>query len=189
MVKQPLAKCVIALIEEARRKVGAYANLAQVYTNYEIGRQIVEDEQGGRRRAGYGEKIIEDLSAKQTERFGRGWSVQSLWRMRQFFLLYSDSLNGVERIPRLCSGNSADAACWTPRFELSWSHYLLLMRSEDPVERNFYEREAKDGRWTFRRLERMYLASTFERLEIAKDKKKVRAQMNRPAPDVEVAGT
>ena len=201
VVKQPLAKRVIALIEEARRKVGTFANLAQVYTNYEIGRQIVEDEQGGRRRAGYGEKIIEDLSAKLTERFGRGWSVQSLWRMRQFFLLYSDSLNGVEsfrapqdslngveRIPRLCSGNSADTACRTPRFELSWSHYLLLMRIEDPVERNFYEREAKEGRWTFRRLERMYRASTFERLEIAKDKKKVRALMNRPAPDVEVAG-
>lgn len=201
VVKQPLAKRVIALIEEARRKVGTFANLAQVYTNYEIGRQIVEDEQGGRHRAGYGEKIIEDLSAKLTERFGRGWSVQSLWRMRQFFLLYSDSLNGVEsfrapqdslngveRIPRLCSGNSADTACRTPRFELSWSHYLLLMRIEDPVERNFYEREAKEGRWTFRRLERMYRASTFERLEIAKDKKKVRALMNRPAPDVEVAG-
>lgn len=57
-----------------------------------------------------------------------------------------DSLNGVERIPRLCSGNSADTACRTPRFELSWSHYLLPMCIEDPVERNFYEREAKEGR-------------------------------------------
>ena len=142
VVKQPLAKRVIALIEEARRKVGTFANLAQVYTNYEIGRQIVEDEQGGRRRAGYGEKIIEDLSAKLTERFGRGWSVQSLWRMRQFFLLYSDSLNGVEsfrapqdslngveRIPRLCSGNSADTSTRTC-FRPSWrSGGLSLRRS------------------------------------------------------------
>ena len=62
------------------------------------------------------------------------------------------------------------------------------MRIEDPVERNFYEREATRGDWSFRQLERMYRASTFERLEISKDKKKVRALMSRPAPDVEVAG-
>ena len=202
--KQSLTERVIALIEGARQKVATAANLAQVYTNYEIGRQIVEEEQGGKRRAGYGEKLLSDLSAKLTARFGRGWSRSNLEYMRNFFLIYSsieisqtvsgkfedgksqtvsgisttvlrksDSLNTVERIPR---------------FTLSWSHYILLMRIEDPVERAFYEREATEGDWSFRKLERMYRASTFERLEISKDKKKVRALMNRPAPDVEVAG-
>ena len=132
---------VVALIEEARQKVATVANLAQVYTNYEIGRQIVEEEQGGKRRAEYGKKIIEDLSLRLTQRFGRGWSEPTLWRIRQFFLLYSDSLNtveeiicrqdslnAVERIPKTTAGESANAGCEIPRFTLSWSHYLLLMR-------------------------------------------------------------
>ena len=185
--KQSLSERVIALVEGARQKVATAANLAQVYTNYEIGRQIVEEEQGGKRRAGYGEKIIEDLSAKLTARFGRGWSMRNLETIRKFFLMY------VREIPQTVSAefrmvNSANTVCQIPRFTLSWSHYLLLMRIADPVERAFYEREATEGDWSFRKLERMYRASTFERLEISKDKKKVRALMNRPAPDVEVAG-
>ena len=78
LVKQSLSERVIALIEGARQKVATAANLAQVYTNYEIGRQIVEEEQGGKRRAGYGEKLLIDLSARLTARFGRGWSVDNL---------------------------------------------------------------------------------------------------------------
>ena len=206
--KQSLSDRVIALIESARQKVAYTANLAQVYTNYEIGRQIVEEEQGGKRRAGYGEKIIEELSAKLTARYGRGWSEPSLWRMRQFYLLYSDSFNtvdGIDSTPNSLntvepikksatvlrkseSVNSLNTVYPIPQFTLSWSHYLLLMRIEDPVERAFYEREAAQGVWSFRQLERMYRASTFERMQISKDKKKVRALMDRPAPDVAVAG-
>ena len=204
--KQSLSERVIALIEGARQKVATAANLAQVYTNYEIGRQIVEEEQGGKRRAGYGEKLLIDLSAKLTARFGRGWSPTNLEYMRKFFKIYScieipqtvseefyaaskihNSVVEI-RIPQTVSEISANTVRQIHRFTLSWSHYLLLMRIEDPVERAFYEREATDGDWSFRKLERMYRASTFERLEISKDKKKVRALMNRPAPDVEVAG-
>ena len=87
--KQSLSDRVIALIESARQKVAYTANLAQVYTNYEIGRQIVEEEQGGKRRAGYGEKVLIDLSSKLTARFGRGWSVDNLQNMRSFYLIYS----------------------------------------------------------------------------------------------------
>ena len=66
---------VIALIEEARRKVASAANVALVYTYYEIGRMIVEDEQDGKERADYGKTLLKDLSAKLTDRFGQGWSV------------------------------------------------------------------------------------------------------------------
>ena len=209
---------VVALIEEARQKVATVANIAQVYTNYEIGRQIVEEEQGGKRRAEYGKKVVEELSIKLTARFGRGWSMRSLETIRKFYLLYAPipqtlftesvdngSLNGVEGIPQTVfaelGGGKSATVLWKsddnnlvnsvspiPKFTLSWSHYLLLMRIADPVERAFYEREATQGNWSFRRLERMYRTSTFERLQISKDKEKVRALMNRPAPDVEVAG-
>ena len=216
--KPSLFARVAALIEEARQKVATVANLAQVYTNFEIGRQIVEEEQGGKRRAEYGKKVVEELSIKLTARFGRGWSMRSLETIRKFYLLYApipqtlftesvdnDSLNGVEGIPQTVfaelGGGKSATVLWKsddnnlvnsvspiPKFTLSWSHYLLLMRIADPVERAFYEREATQGNWSFRQLERMYRTSTFERLQISKDKEKVRALMNRPAPDVEVAG-
>ena len=212
--KTSLYARVVALIEEARQRVTTVANLAQVYTNYEIGRQIVEDEQGGKRRAEYGKQILIDLSQKLTARFGRGWSVDNLQRMRVFYLLYSseviyatplrkslgaekyatvlrksdleDSVNTVYEIAD--AKDSVNSVCQIPKFTLGWSHYLLLMRIADPVERAFYEREATQGNWSFRQLERMYRTSTFERLQISRDKDKVRALMNRPAPDVEVVG-
>ena len=87
-------------------------------------------------------------------------------------------VNGVYEIQKsatvLRKSDLARTGRQIDRFTLSWSHYLLLMRIEDPVERAFYEREATEGNWSFRKLERMYRASTFERLEISKDKKKVR---------------
>ena len=192
---------VVALIEESRQKVATVANIAQVYTNYEIGRQIVEEEQGGKRRAEYGKQILIDLSQKLTARFGRGWSVDNLQRMRVFYLLYSSEeiyatplrkSPGAEKYATVLRKSdledSANTVCQIPKFTLSWSHYLLLMRITDPVERAFYEREATERNWSFRQLERMYRTSTFERLQISKDKDKFRVLMNRPAPDVEVAG-
>lgn len=176
---------VVALIEEARQKVASVANLAQVYTNYEIGRQIVEEEQGGKRRADYGKQVLIDLSSRLSSRFGRGFSVDNLQNMRSFYLAYS-AIEIYETPSSKSSGENYETL--SRKFTLSWSHYVLLMRISDPVERAFYEREATQGNWSFRQLERMYRTSTFERLQISKDKEKVRALMNRPAPDVEVAG-
>lgn len=170
---------VVGIVEEARQKVATVANIAQVYTNYEIGRQIVEDEQSGKRRADYGKQVLIDLSSQLTSRFGRGWSVDNLQRMREFYFVYSNQKIYATPLRKF-------DAC--PTFTLSWSHYLLLIRIADPVERAFYEHEATQGNWSFRQLERMYRASTFERMEVSKDKEKVRSLMNRPAPDTEVAG-
>ena len=85
----PLADRVTELIESAQQKVVFAANLAQVYTYYEIGRMIVEEELGGKKRAGYGDQIIEDLSIRLTQRYGKGWSARSLRSMRQFYVEYS----------------------------------------------------------------------------------------------------
>ncbi len=197
-IKKSLAERVIALIEGARQRVAQVANIAQVYTNYEIGRQIVEEEQGGKRRADYGKQVLIDLSQKLTARFGRGWSAENLRKMRTFFLMYSEIHSSVVEIDHeeihnsvveiQDAVNSANSVYEIPKFTLGWSHYLLLMRIADPVERAFYEREATERNWSFRQLERMYRTSTFERLQISKDKDKVRKLMTRPAPDVEVAG-
>ena len=202
----PLAERVIELIESARQKVVVAANLAQVYTNFEIGRQIVMEEQGGKTRAEYGEEIINELSARLTERYGRGWSPRNLRTIRQFFLLYShkgiwqtltakssDSGDLANTVCQIEEGTkesmlkSANGVCAIPSFIVSWSHYLLLMRVRDPLARAWYEQEARDRQWSVRQLDHHIASSTFERIEISKDKKKALALMDRQAPQLEAA--
>ena len=87
--KSSLAERIITLVEEAKRKVVSAVNVALVYTYYEVGRMIVEEEQGGKKRAQYGKAQLQELSKKLTERFGKGWSVENLKLMRRLFLVYS----------------------------------------------------------------------------------------------------
>ena len=187
--KQPsLATRVIELVENARRNVAAVANVAQVYTNYEIGRQIVEEEQGGRHRADYGKRILIDLSNKLTTRFGRGWSVDNLQRMRGFYLLYSPKKIYATPLRKLSDEaksatplrifpeptDSVTNVGDIPKFALSWSHYLKLMRIDDPDERRFYEIEAAENKWSLKELQRQFDSALYQRLALSKDKDKVR---------------
>ena len=80
---------ISALIEEARRRVSTTVNIAEVYTKYNVGRYIVEDEQEGNYKAGYGKQVLKQISKKLGERFGEGWSVDTLERCRKFYTLYS----------------------------------------------------------------------------------------------------
>ena len=166
--KASLFSRVAALIEGARQRVTQVANIAQVYTNYEIGRQIVEEEQGGKRRAEYGKQIIEDLSLRLTQRFGRGWGTSNLEYMRKFYLMYStleisqtpfgESATVLRKSDREEIHNSiveiqtavnfANTVYGIPKFTLGWSHYLLLMRIADLLERAFYEREVAEQNWS-----------------------------------------
>ena len=141
--KPSLYARVVALVEEARQKVSTVANLAQVYTNYEIGRQIVEEEQGGKRRADYGKQIIVDLSQKLTARFGRGWGTSNLEYMRRFYLIYS-----TEDSPQTEFGNSgredlATTSRQIPQFTLGWSR---VRRETFGVRRKGMRRETLDAR-------------------------------------------
>lgn len=77
---------VIALLNQARSEVVRSVNRAMVYTYYEIGRMIVEDEQEGKSRAEYGKQTIKELSVKLTDEFGKGFSERNIEQMRQFYL-------------------------------------------------------------------------------------------------------
>ena len=145
-----LTERVIALVEAARAKTVAAVNLAMVYTYYEIGRQIVEEEQGGKRRAGYGETLLIDLSKKLTARFGRGWSVPNLKNIRLFYVVYSKRITDAEPT----RAKKINTVYPIPEFTLSWSHYLKLMRIDDPDERAFYEIESRENNWSLRELQR-----------------------------------
>ena len=156
-----LVKRVEQLIIEARQKVAVAVNTTMVYTYYEIGRMIVENEQNGQERAEYGKAVLKKLSAHLTIKFGKGFSQRNLEQMRQFFLIYEK-----KRI------NSADTVC---AFSLSWSHYLFLMRIDNPDERTFYEIEATNERWSLRELKRQFDSSLYERLALSRNSSEIKA--------------
>lgn len=88
---EQLADKIESLITEARQKIASVANTAQVYTYYEIGRYIIEDEQGGKVRAEYGKGVLKRVSERLTERLGKGWSVDTLENARNFYNIYAKS--------------------------------------------------------------------------------------------------
>jgi predicted nuclease of restriction endonuclease-like (RecB) superfamily len=135
-----------------------------VRTYYEIGRMIVEDEQRGNIRADYGEKTIVTLSEKLSKEFGKGFSVKNLERMRLFYMIYSKG--------RTVSDISKKSSTVLTKFELSWSHYVFLMRQDEPIRR-FYEIEAIENNWSLRELERQFNSMLYERLVLSRDKKKI----------------
>ena len=175
---------ISALIEEARRRVVTTVNIAEVYTKYSIGQYIVEDEQQGEIRAQYGKQVLQNLSARLTVRFGDGWSYPNLRKIRQFYLIYSNLINGVNQIEskndKQCLSNSDSApdvallpkqkVITEPVFTLSWSHYLILMRIENADARRFYEIESTRQQWSVRQLGRQVGSSLYERLALSRNK-------------------
>ena len=128
-------------------------NSEMVSTYFNIGKLIVESEQRGQARAGYGERTMTLLSQKLVEEFGKGFSTRNLRNMRGFYLKF-----------RIWQTLSA---------ELSWSHYSLLMRLDDDKAISFYMKEAASERWSVRELERQIDSMLYERLALSRDKKGV----------------
>ncbi len=154
-------KKVADLLKEARKNVVRTVNKTMVYTYFEIGKMIVEEEQNGRERAEYGKQILKELSKRLTSEFGKGFSVDNLENMRRFYLTYSNS----ETVSRKSA---------TPEFHLSWSHYLFLMRIDNLEERKFYEIESIKNNWSLRELRRQFDTSLYERLALSRDKKAIK---------------
>jgi predicted nuclease of restriction endonuclease-like (RecB) superfamily len=139
-----LLETLRGLILQARQRVLSAANAAQVLTYWEIGRHIVEYEQGGESRAAYGKGLLPTLAAQLTKEFGRGFDVSNLRHMRDFYLSFPirDAL----------------------RRELSWTHYRLLLRVDAAAARQWYLEEAAAQNWSSRVLERQIGSLSYERL-------------------------
>ena len=125
-------------------------NAQLVQTYWQVGRQIVEFEQGGKDRAAYGAGLIQQLSADLRLRHGKGFSRSNLIYMRLFYLRYPIGQ--------------------TPSDLLSWSHYVELLMLDDPLERGFYEQQAMAERWSVAELKRQKASALFLRLAASKDK-------------------
>ncbi len=147
---------IASILEESRKLVASTVNTAMVQTYFEIGKLIVEEEQHGNVRAEYGKETLKNLSIKLTANYGKGFSVTNLKQMRDFYLTY--------QIRQTVSD----------QFTLSYSHYLFLMRIDNPDERKFYEIEATSSNWSLRELKRQFDSALYERLSLSKDKEKVK---------------
>lgn len=180
----PLIQEIRELVQNARRAASQNINTLQVATNFEIGRRIVEYEQQGSRRAEYGKRTLMELSNRLTEELGHGFSERNLKYIRRFYLDYHET---VSQIPKTGSGKLSAkvptgtpirqtlSAQFTPRFTLSWSHYVFLMNIDNRDERQFYEIESGQNRWSLSELKRQYNSGIYERLALSRDKKGVKS--------------
>lgn len=146
---------VAELLKIAQSTVVQTVNKTMAQTYFEIGKMIVEEEQKGKERAEYGQQLIEELSIRLLNEFGKGFSSTNIKQMRSFYLTYSKSQTASDE------------------FNLSWSHYLKLMRIDDENERRFYEIETLKNNWSLRELQRQYDSALYTRLALSRDKKKI----------------
>ena len=141
---------VRSIIEDSRGKAYAAVNSAMVRAYWEIGRAIVEDEQGGEARASYGSMTLSQLSDRLTREYGTSFSARNLRYMRGFYLAFP-KWNAV-------------------RSELTWTHYRLLSKVEDPAARQWYMEEAVREQWSSRQLDRQISTLYYQRLLASRDK-------------------
>ena len=190
---------IIGLVNSARQVAARNVNSLMTASYWEIGRRIVEAEQKGKRRAGYGEQLIERLSLDLTLQFGRGFSRQNLQQMRLFFEIWSaeqirQTLSGELPKRRLSSLGAkaqtvsaqlsvtsttpsssrqfdlADLANLAQAFPLPWSAYVRLLSVKDNYARQFYETEALRGGWSVRQIDRQISSQFYERTALSKNK-------------------
>ena len=190
---------VSELLETARHASVRAVNAFMTATYWEVGRRVVEFEQGGEKRAGYGEELLARLAEDLTTRFGRGFSRQNLQRFRQFYL--SQPANAIRST---LSGKSTGRIRSTPSgiseaptekaspfalgdlartFPLPWSHYVLLIsRSRSSEAFNFYHGEALRGGWSVRQLQRQMDSQFYERTALSRNKANMLTEGAKPQP-------
>lgn len=150
----------------AQNQVYKAVNTAMVQAYWEIGEQIYKA-CGENDRAEYGKNLLQYLSEQLTLEFGKGFSMQNLRRMRQFYLAFPIRSTVLS--------------------ELSWSHYLQLIKIENSERRDFYAEECIKSGWSVRQLERQINSFFYERLLSSQDKKTVSDEIHllEPKPEYE----
>jgi len=149
------------LLQKGREKAGRAVNSILLHTYWEIGRHIVEFEQKGEAKAEYGSELIDRLSKDLTMEFGKGFSRSNLKSIRKLYLtfpLYDANSEQLEKSQTLSD-------------QLSWSHYVEILRSDSDLEISFYVKQCEKENWSIRELKRQMKSMLFHRLALSKDKK------------------
>ena len=140
------------LVINSRNKVYQTVNTEMLNLYWNIGKAIMEIQQGDK-RASYGDALLQKLSQKLTVEFGKGFSKRNLERMRKFYIYFPIAT--------------------TVSSQLSWSHYLEIIKIEENAKRNFYKNEAINSKWSVRELQRQRDSLLYERLTLSADKEKI----------------
>ena len=175
------------IVRQAQHGALRSVNKAMVEAYWLVGRRIVEEEQHGETRAAYGKAQMKTLSEELQKEFGKGFSVNNLQNMRQFYLAYpisqtesavlpiSETLSRKLETSDLSKYQTLSVIFQTPDFQLSWSHYLVLIRIADTDERRFYEIESAQNQWSLRELKRQFDSALYMRLALSTDKEGVKS--------------
>ncbi|MBU2572730.1 MAG: DUF1016 family protein [Elusimicrobia bacterium] len=200
---------ISGLLEQARRTAVRTVNSVLTATYWEVGRRIVEFEQGGKVRAEYGEKLLVRLADDLTAKHGRGFSRANLQQMRLFYsgweicqtasgklearvkgqTVSGQSKTGKRQKPSAESAHASVPGLTSIRpapvnaFPLSWSQYVRLMAVTNPRARSFYEAEAIRGGWNVRQLDRQISTQFFERALHSKNPQALLARAQTPQPE------
>lgn len=142
-----------ATYQFAKSNIISAINTEMLHAYWQIGKDIIEFEQGGKLKAVYGKQLLENIAKDLSLQYGKGFSRSNLNYMR---LLYN-------KFP----------ICETLSRKLTWSHYCELLKVDDDLAREFYEKQAISENWTIRELRRQKKTGLFHRIAIGKDKSKV----------------
>jgi predicted nuclease of restriction endonuclease-like (RecB) superfamily len=149
MILQDIKTIIIEAQDRAIRSV----DYQRVLMYWQIGKRILDEEQGGQQRAEYGKYLLKSLSEQLEPEFGSGFSVRQLELSRQFYKLFPITN--------------------TLYSQLNWSQYKLIIRIENEDKRTFYIAESVKNNWTVRQLERQINSLFYERLLLSNDKQSV----------------
>jgi predicted nuclease of restriction endonuclease-like (RecB) superfamily len=201
---------ISALLEQGRRATVRTTNAILAATYWEIGRQIVEHEQGGKARAGYGKELLARLALDLTTRYGRGFSERNLRQMRALYLGWEirqtpsaklearvkcPTVSGVSEDQSVAAASAQSQPLTAPAlaldpsasvldaFPLPWSHYVRLMAVKDDLARWFYEDEAIRGAWSVRQLDRQISTQFYERTALSRNKEAMILKGRQPKPE------
>lgn len=141
------------LLQEGRKEAGRAVNHILINTYWNMGQYIVEFEQEGSEKAVYGSELLDRLSKDLTSEFGKGFSRSNLFQIRQFYI----------RFPKI----------QTLSGQLSWSHYIELMKEEDELAVSFYMKQCDNENWSVRELKRQMKSMLFHRIALSRQKSKV----------------
>ena len=157
-------RSIRGFVIEAQQQIYSAVNTAMVTAYWNIGKAIYEV-CGENDRAAYGKQVLQYISDKMTEEFGKGFNVRNLRYMRQFYLTFPKR-------------NSL-------RSELSWTHYRMLMKVTDETARTFYVEEAVKAGWSSRQLQRQINTLYYNRILASKDQESVAAEIQTTVPKPE----